>query len=311
MEEDNITRQVDEVEALSAIYGSEWCVIDESFRVFCIKICSDGEATKTAAKVCLQVTFPVDYPSLSPPHYQINAAWLRAEDKAQLSSLLEEIYCENVGESIVYLWVERIREFLHEVANKYEQGDGAAQKREILISTETDDGEDGANFEYSDLQLYNFTTLSTDTQPVDDFVCPEIFHGSTLTDRRSTFQPHLAVVAHKAQVEIVLRKLLENKKIQNASHNVVAYRIEHESGFYTGCDDDGEGGAGSRMLHLFQITDVRNVMVVVSRWYGGILLGPDRFKHINNCTRAILEEHHFINKDKDGKRKPNKKEKRR
>uniref|UniRef100_A0A4W3HCI0 Impact RWD domain protein n=1 Tax=Callorhinchus milii TaxID=7868 RepID=A0A4W3HCI0_CALMI len=37
-----------------------------------------------------------------------------------------------------------------------------------------------------------------------------------------------------------------------------------------------------------QILDVRNVMVVVSRWYGGILLGPDRFKHINNSARNIL-----------------------
>ncbi|TRY91914.1 hypothetical protein DNTS_029632 [Danionella cerebrum] len=37
-----------------------------------------------------------------------------------------------------------------------------------------------------------------------------------------------------------------------------------------------------------QILDVSNVLVVVSRWYGGILLGPDRFKHINNCARNIL-----------------------
>ena len=35
---------------------------------------------------------------------------------------------------------------------------------------------------------------------------------------------------------------------------------------------------------------MRNVLVVVSRWYGGILLGPDRFKHINNCARNILVE---------------------
>lgn len=39
---------------------------------------------------------------------------------------------------------------------------------------------------------------------------------------------------------------------------------------------------------FLQILDVRNVLVVVSRWYGGILLGPDRFKHINNCARNIL-----------------------
>ena len=36
--------------------------------------------------------------------------------------------------------------------------------------------------------------------------------------------------------------------------------------------------------------DAENVLVVVSRWYGGIQLGPDRFKHINNCARQILEE---------------------
>ena len=51
------------------------------------------------------------------------------------------------------------------------------------------------------------------------------------------------------------------------------------------------------ILSLLQIVDARNVLVVVSRWYGGIMLGPDRFKHINNCTRSILEEHNFI-KDK-------------
>jgi len=29
-------------------------------------------------------------------------------------------------------------------------------------------------------------------------------------------------------------------------------------------------------------------MVVVSRWYGGIHLGPDRFKHINNAARELM-----------------------
>ena len=31
------------------------------------------------------------------------------------------------------------------------------------------------------------------------------------------------------------------------------------------------------------------MMVVVSRWYGGIQLGPDRFKHINNVARVLLQ----------------------
>ena len=43
-----------------------------------------------------------------------------------------------------------------------------------------------------------------------------------------------------------------------------------------------------------QIVNAENVMVVVSRWYGGIQLGPDRFKHINNCTRTILEQQGYL-----------------
>ncbi len=45
---------------------------------------------------------------------------------------------------------------------------------------------------------------------------------------------------------------------------------------------------------VFQIVDATNVIVVVTRWYGGIHLGPDRFKHINNCARTILEAHGYI-----------------
>lgn len=32
------------------------------------------------------------------------------------------------------------------------------------------------------------------------------------------------------------------------------------------CNDDGEQQAGKRLLHLLQIVDVTNVLVVVSRW---------------------------------------------
>jgi hypothetical protein len=35
-------------------------------------------------------------------------------------------------------------------------------------------------------------------------------------------------------------------------------------------------------------------VVVVSRWFGGILLGPDRFKHINNAARSLLNSCGYI-----------------
>ena len=63
-------------------------------------------------------------------------------------------------------------------------------------------------------------------------------------------------------------------------------------------DDDGEDAAGGRLLHLLQILDVRNTVVVVSRWYGGIKLGPARFSHINNAARLLLEKCGYLQADK-------------
>jgi putative IMPACT (imprinted ancient) family translation regulator len=88
----------------------------------------------------------------------------------------------------------------------------------------------------------------------------------------------------------MMAELLSNGKIARATHNMLAYRIQGSeglpgSGILQDCDDDGEAGAGSRMLHLLQILQVMDVAVVVTRWYGGIHLGADRFKHINNATR--------------------------
>ncbi|XP_070688484.1 protein IMPACT [Pempheris klunzingeri] len=283
--EGDLQAQIEEVEALSSIYGDEWCVIDEASRIFCIKISSDLEPKLTA---CLQIILPPDYPSAAPPIYQINAAWLRGPERAKLANSLEDLYVEHTGESILYQWVETIREFLVEKSQSSETVD-QPERVNMTAEEDVDDEED----------IPDFRTLKLNTEHAhllmdraNDEEAPPIKHGTTITDRRSTFQPHLAPVVSPRQVKKVLEELYENKKIASATHNIYAYRIycEDKHSFLQDCEDDGETAAGGRLLHLLQILDVRNVMVVVSRWYGGILLGPDRFKHINNCARNILVE---------------------
>lgn len=121
--------------------------------------------------------------------------------------------------------------------------------------------------------------------------CPEILHGEPFTDRKSTFQAHLAHVVTSDQVKQVLEELKKNRKVNNATHNVMAYRIfcENRNSFLQDCEEDGEAAAGSRLLHLLQILNIKNIIIIVTRWYGGILLGPDRFKHYNNCARGLLK----------------------
>ena len=52
------------------------------------------------------------------------------------------------------------------------------------------------------------------------------------------------------------------------------------------------------MMHLVDITGAIDFAVIVTRWYGGILLGGDRWKHISNALRQILEDHDMINRKK-------------
>jgi putative IMPACT (imprinted ancient) family translation regulator len=48
--------------------------------------------------------------------------------------------------------------------------------------------------------------------------------------------------------------------------------------------------------------EVEGVAVIVTRWFGGILLGPDRFKYICNSARLLLEDNGFIHSPKKKKK---------
>ncbi|XP_078801722.1 protein IMPACT isoform X2 [Oryzias latipes] len=219
--EADLQAQIEEVEALSSIYGDEWCVIDEASRIFCIKISSDLEEPKLTA--CLQIILPSDYPSAAPPIYQINAAWLRGPERVKLANSLEDIYVEHPGESILYLWVERVREFLVEKS----QCSGAEHPGKDSTSAE-----EGVDDDDDEEYLSDFMALKLNTEnahlfmdPGHDEELPLIKHGNPVTDRRSTFQPHLALVVSPRQVKMVLEKLYMNKKIASATHNIYAYRF--------------------------------------------------------------------------------------
>ena len=131
--------------------------------------------------------------------------------------------------------------------------------------------------------------------------------GEPLMDRKSIFLAHACRVSNEKAVREALTQLLSSSsKIQRATHNMYAWRLtevlnggsnrilKHDN------DDDGEDGAGSRMALLLHQRHEDGVLVVVSRWFGGVHLGPKRFAHIVNVTRDVLihcHEHVW----KDGK----------
>ena len=112
-----------------------------------------------------------------------------------------------------------------------------------------------------------------------------------ITEKKSVFIARCVRVVDKGEATSFLADLLStNKKVASATHNITAWRIQNTKTAVTvqDCDDDGETAAGGRLLHVMQLMDVWNVLVVVTRWYGGVKLGPDRFRLINQAAREAL-----------------------
>jgi len=130
----------------------------------------------------------------------------------------------------------------------------------------------------------------------------QIIESEPITDRKSTFVGRACQISHPSQVPLILSHLMSDKRISRAAHPIIhAYRCQVGTLVHQDNDDDGETAAGGRLAHLLQILEVNNVLVVVSRYFGGIHLGPDRFKHINQAARNALEMGGFLD-DPEAKR---------
>jgi hypothetical protein len=130
-----------------------------------------------------------------------------------------------------------------------------------------------------------------------------------ITDRKSTFVAFAKKVDSLDEAYDSFKTLMEDKKCGRANHAMRAWRIkDKETGAqYQDCDDDGESAAGGRMLHLMTIMDTWNVMVVCCRWFGGVHIGPDRFKHINSATRDALVKGNYVDVESGNKKTKKKK----
>ena len=119
------------------------------------------------------------------------------------------------------------------------------------------------------------------------------FVGETIIDRASTFQAHAIKIKNKKEVDFYKKCLLSQKKIKKATHNITIYRYINEDTkqIVEDYDDDGEDGAGFRVLGVVQKMKLTNLFVMVTRWFGGTLLHQDRFKRINDAAQTLLVQH--------------------
>jgi len=92
-----------------------------------------------------------------------------------------------------------------------------------------------------------------------------------ITEKKSKFICHAYHVESVDEAEEILRNL--RKEYHDARHNCFAYRIIKDD--VSRASDDGEpsGTAGMPMLNILNGRNLSNILVVVTRYFGGILLG--------------------------------------
>ncbi len=95
-------------------------------------------------------------------------------------------------------------------------------------------------------------------------------YSAELIEKKSKFIATLLKVSSEEQAIEFIEKI--RKKYRDAKHNVFAYRIANALERYS---DDGEpsGTAGVPILDILRGEKLENVLVVVTRYFGGILLG--------------------------------------
>ncbi len=107
-----------------------------------------------------------------------------------------------------------------------------------------------------------------------------------IIEKKSRFIATVRVVNSEEEAVAFIDEM--KKKYWNATHNCSAFVIGDKAQL-TRCSDDGEpsGTAGRPMLEVLLGEGIRNIAVVVTRYFGGVLLGTGGL--VRAYTQAVKE----------------------
>lgn len=94
-----------------------------------------------------------------------------------------------------------------------------------------------------------------------------------IVEKKSKFIANVFYVESVEEAENIIKE--NKKKYYDARHNCYAFSIFTKEGSVNRFSDDGEpsGTAGSPMLNILTSQNLSNILVIVTRYFGGILLG--------------------------------------
>ena len=112
-----------------------------------------------------------------------------------------------------------------------------------------------------------------------------------IVEKKSKFIANISYVENVEEAEAKIKDI--KKKYYDAKHNCIAYRVIENGRIVEKASDDGEpsGTAGGPMLNILQKNNLCNLVVVVTRYFGGILLGTGGLvRAYSDATQKAIEK---------------------
>lgn len=289
-----------EIESLQSIYGADRIEVLYSTGGSVPSSNPTQSATKIAsitfqfnANIFILLEIFSNYPESSPHAEMIMNKRISA--KSSLDALIATTLEDNRGHECLFQVIEAVKEFLETQGLIDGVGINEAVSDELDLAA-------------VDKRTENISIKESGKPGVEIVENLRIIHGEITKERKSTFQSHLCAVHSMADVDLFRRTVLSDKRVAQATHNILSYRFngkmqtsgnrEHVSTAqalisFHDYDSDGETAAGGKLAEMMRLMSIEGVAVIVSRWFGGVLLGPDRFKLICNSARKLLEENGY------------------
>lgn len=112
-----------------------------------------------------------------------------------------------------------------------------------------------------------------------------------IEEKKSRFIADIFYIENSKQAEEKIKEI--KKKYFDAKHHCYAYRVIENNAIKEKQSDDGEpsGTAGAPMLNILNKNGLANVLIVVTRYFGGTLLGTGGLiRAYSEATLKVINE---------------------
>ena len=131
-----------------------------------------------------------------------------------------------------------------------------------------------------------------------EFKTIEKENSAEIVEKKSRFIANIYNVESKEEAEEKIKQI--KKKYYDAKHHCFAFSIIEENGITQKSSDDGEpsGTAGTPILNIIKSNNLQNVVIIVTRYFGGILLGTGGLtRAYSEAAGKVVEQSELIQKE--------------